>query len=130
MRTSVVAASLAAAILLGMGPNRLDAARDPGTTITPRSELLVLEVRNCSVCSLVRQNIQPAYELSPQARDVPMRYVDITSIDELKLGLKSRVDTVPTIVLMRDGREVSRITGYTGPTLFFKALSHMMQRAN
>ncbi len=130
MRSRVAVASLALALLLGMGATGLDAARDFGASITPRTELLVLEVKNCTICGLVRQNIQPAYELSPQARDVPMRYVDITTIDELKLGLKTRVDTVPTIVLMRDGREVSRITGYTGPTLFFKALSHMLQQVN
>ena len=77
----------------------------------------------------MRTHIQPAYEASPHARSVPMRYVDITSIDELRLGLQTRVSTVPTIVLMRDGKELDRISGYTGPTNFFAVLSEMLEVA-
>jgi thioredoxin-related protein len=115
------------AISLGLiGP--LGAAREqpaqPG-----RLELLVIEVAGCTICDLVRIHIQPAYEASPRARQVPLRYVDITSIDELRLGLSERVATVPTIVLMRDGRELDRITGYTGPENFFAALGEMLELA-
>jgi thioredoxin-related protein len=70
--------------------------------------------------------IQPAYEASPHARQVPMRYIDVTSQDELALGLNERVATVPTIVLMRDGHEVDRIAGYTGPHNFLIAISSML----
>lgn len=109
----------------------LGAARTPADPATGgRLELLVIEVAGCTVCDLVRLHIQPAYEGSPRARQVPMRYVDITSTDELKLGLSSRVATVPTIVLMRDGREVDRISGYLGPTNFFAALSEMLEMAS
>lgn len=105
------------------------AARDDGVPATPRRlELLVLEIKGCNICSLVRTHIQPAYERSPQARDMPMRYVDVTSLDETRLGLKAPIDTVPTIVLMSEGREVDRIAGYTGPHLFFRALALMLSR--
>ncbi len=106
-----------------------DAARDLDAVAGSRLELLVIEVAGCTVCDLVRLHIQPAYEGSPRARQVPMRYVDITSTDEMNLGLASRVSTVPTIVLMRDGREVDRISGYTGPKHFFVALSEMLELA-
>lgn len=115
--------------VMAFGSSSLDAAIDgtphPGD---PHLELMVLEVRDCAVCGLVRERIQPAYDRSPRARTVPMRYVDITTLDEMKLGLKSRVDTVPTIVLLRDGEEVDRMTGYLGPELFFFALNHMFAR--
>ena len=124
-------AALFAAALLALGAIPvLEAARDPAAPPAGhRLELLVIEVAGCTVCDLVRLHIQPAYEASPHARDVPMRYVDITNIDETKLGLTSRVATVPTIVLMRDGREVDRISGYTGPQNFFAILADMMQGA-
>lgn len=119
------------AVLLGLGQAEpLGAARNPTDTVAgSRLELLVIEVAGCTVCDLVRQHIQPAYEGSPRARQVPMRYVDITSTDELQLGLSSRVATVPTIVLMKDGKEVDRIAGYIGPTNFFAALSEMLEMA-
>jgi len=124
----LAAALLALAVSLGL-VRPLDAAREQASRSVNRLELLVIEVAGCTVCDLVRIHIQPAYESSPRARQVPLRYVDITSLDELRLGLSERVATVPTIVLMRDGREVDRISGYTGPEHFFVALGEMLDLA-
>ena len=91
-------------------------------------QLIVLEVKDCFACDLVRQHIQPAYARSPQSREVPLRYVDLNAVDAELLGLAGPVTMVPTIVLMRDGQEVSRIAGYTGPAIFFEAVEHMLAR--
>jgi thioredoxin-related protein len=123
----LVAVALAA-LSLGIAVP-LNAAREEPTKPLQRLELLVIEVAGCTVCDLVRVHIQPAYESSPRARQVPLRYVDITSRDELEMGLAERVETVPTIVLMRDGREVDRISGYMGPENFFAALGQMLELA-
>ncbi len=61
---------------------------------------------------------------------MPMRFVDVNAIDEGSIGLATPITLVPTIVLMRDGREVGRLAGYTGPELFFEALTHMLDRAD
>lgn len=124
----IAALALILALLLGPAVPS-NAARNLEARTPARHELLVIEVAGCTVCDLVRIHIQPAYETSPHARNVPMRYVDITSVDELGLGLQTRVDTVPTIVLMRDGREVDRISGYPGPKSLFLALSEMLTSA-
>ena len=58
-------------------------------------EFLVLEVKSCHVCELVRTHILPPYERSTTARDAPMRFVDLNAIDEAKLGLTAPVTTVP-----------------------------------
>ncbi|MEZ5853806.1 MAG: hypothetical protein R3D67_03315 [Hyphomicrobiaceae bacterium] len=107
-------AAFIVAMVLGLMPPQIDAALGPVAAKPSHMELLVIEVRGCSICDLVRIHIQPAYEATPRALHVPMRYIDITHIDELKLGLNTRVSTLPTIVLMQDGREVDRISGYTG----------------
>ncbi len=91
-------------------------------------QLIVLEVKDCFACDLVRQHIQPAYARSPQSREVPLRYIDLNAVDAESLGLAGPVTIVPTIVLMRDGQEVSRIAGYTGPAIFFEAVEHMLAR--
>lgn len=120
---------LALALLAWPAGRELRAARDIAATATDeRMELLVLEIRNCAICGLVRTHLQPAYERTPRARDMPMRYVDVTSLDETKLGLKAPIDTVPTIVLMRNGQEVDRIAGYLAPEMFFTVLTHMIQK--
>lgn len=122
---------IVALVLVGLpGAGELRAARDVAATASEeRMELLVLEIRNCGICGLVRTHLQPAYERSPRARDLPMRYVDVTSLDETKLGLKGPIDTVPTIVLMRNGQEVDRVAGYLAPELFLRVLTQMMQKA-
>jgi len=105
----------------------LNAALTDATAPTHRLELVVIEVAGCRICDLIRIHIQPAYEASPHARQVPLRYIDVTTQDELTLGLTERVATVPTIVLLRDGREVDRIAGYTGPENFLTAISSMLE---
>ena len=120
-------AILALLLFAQAGPRSVEAARDlvtPGKAV--RMELLVLEIQGCAFCPLVKTQIQPAYERTPHARDMPMRYVDVTRQDETRLGLNRPIDTVPTIVLMRDGREVDRIAGFVGPENFLKVLSHML----
>jgi hypothetical protein len=119
---------LALAILLAPGLQP-QAALAPATEPVTRLELLVIEVPNCKVCDLVRERVQPAYERTLHARAIPLRYLDINDAEAGRLALAGPVDVVPTIVLMRDGVEVDRVTGYTGPQLFLEALAAMVRNA-
>ena len=117
-------------LLLAAAGAHVRAALDAGEpTESAGLEFLVLEVKNCHVCDLVRTHILPQYERSTTAREAPMRFVDLNAIDEVQLGLKAPVTTVPTIVLMREGQEIARLTGYTGPQIFFQAVPEMLARA-
>lgn len=117
-------------VLVAAAGTHVRAALDASTpTASAGLEFLVLEVRSCHVCELVRVHILPQYERSTAARDAPMRFVDLNAIDEAKLGLSAPVTTVPTIVLMREGQEVARLTGYTGPQIFLQAVPEMLARA-
>ena len=51
-----------------------------------------------------------------------------TRATRTSLALKARIDTLPTAVLMKNGREVDRIVGYWGPDNFFKLLAHMLAK--
>ena len=61
-------------------------------------------------------------------QDVPLRFIDVSTTDTAGLGLRGAIRTVPTAVVMQDGREVDRIVGYWGPTNFFIMLSHILAR--
>jgi hypothetical protein len=116
--------------LIAIAGAHVRAALDDSTpTASAGLEFLVLEVKSCHVCELVHTHILPLYERSNTAREAPMRFVDLNAADEAKLGLRAPVTTVPTIVLMRDGQEVARLTGYTGPQIFFRAVPEMLARA-
>jgi len=114
--------------LIGLLP--VNAAPRPATEPVPKvdAELLVFEVEGCAYCALFRRDVAPAYERSPRAQHVPMRFVDANKADISRLRLAEPLKVVPTVVLMVDGREVERITGYMGPEPFFHMISTLMRR--
>lgn len=127
MKSALIRFVLPAILVAGGGAIALAGLGAPGSGVGSKTELLVLEVEDCQVCGLVRRKIAPRYEETPHARTTPMRFVDITRRDETTLGLKAPVDTLPTIVLLRDGHEVDRISGYVGPDLFMTMVGHMLR---
>lgn len=106
------------------------AAPRPASEPVPKfnAELLVFEAEGCGYCNLFRRDVAPAYERSPRARDVPMRFIDANRTDIKRLNLAEPLKVVPTIVLMVNGREAQRITGYMGPEPFFHMISTLMRR--
>jgi thioredoxin-related protein len=124
IRASITAFALLAA---GMIPSS-HAARQSAGAAPPRLELLVLEIESCVYCPMVRDLVRRRYEATPLARTAPMRFVDVTRTDETKLGLEAPIDTAPTIVLLRDGREIHRFSGYMGPDLFIATVGHVLRQ--
>ena len=103
-------------------------AIESGVVRTPALEVLVFEHPDCTYCLVFRRDVLPKYRDAVRADVAPLRFVDIATGDTASLGLNSRIDTVPTAVVMRDGREIDRIVGYWGPTNFFKLLTHILAR--
>jgi hypothetical protein len=127
MRRLVVA--FAAMLLLGGALSETGrAARDLETTFlsASRRELVVFETADCDYCRLLRRDVVAEYLRSRRAAEVPIRFVDVESIDLDQLPLSSPLTVVPTVVLMSEGYEVGRITGYTGPELFFHLMSRLL----
>ncbi len=56
-----------------------------------------------------------------------MRFIDANRTDVSRLNLAEPLKVVPTIVLMVNGREAERITGYIGPEPFFHMISTLMR---
>ena len=92
-------------------------------------ELIVFEHPDCTYCRAFRQNIGPTYRHSVPAAEAPLRYVDIAKSDIRPLRLKEGIDMVPTAVLMKNGEEVGRISGYWGREGFFRMLAHIRSTA-
>lgn len=117
-------AALLLLLLAGEGSGR--AGLDAAPARTPALEVLVFEHADCIYCRVFRRDVLPRYHQAVRADAAPLRFVDIAKDDTAGLGLNSRIDTLPTVVVVRDGREVDRIVGYWGPTNFFKLLSHIL----
>lgn len=100
-----------------------------GTALAPKMELLVFEHPDCVYCRVFRRDVVPRYQQSASASDAPLRFIDIASINVGILPLRSRIEVVPTAVLMKNGQEVDRIVGYWGPDNFLKMLTYIRAKA-
>lgn len=96
---------------------------------TSTLELVVVEAEGCIYCQLFRRDVLPAYQASAQAKDLPVRFVDINDIEADHLSFKTGVDVVPTFVVVRSQTEVGRISGYVGPENFFHSISYLLASA-
>lgn len=108
------------------------AARGPvEAPVTPtRMEILVFETENCTYCRIFRRDVVPQYETSKRARMAPIRFLEATTADPKKLGLDGPIRILPTVVIMREGRERGRITGYLGPEPFFHMVTRIVRSTN
>lgn len=113
-------------LALGIAPVRAVVDLETAAIPDSRYELLVVEIDNCVYCGLFRRDVAPTYKLSPRAKAVPMRFVDINAPDVDRLSLNAPIDSVPTILVVENGREVGRIAGYVGPEIFFHSLSRLL----
>lgn len=127
MRAVLSALAVSLTLLIaGEGSSR--AALDAAPAGTPPLEVLVFEHTDCTYCRVFRRDVLPKYRQAVQPDAAPLRFVDVAKSDTTSLALRTRIDTVPTVVVMRDGREVDRIVGYWGPTNFFRMLSHILAK--
>jgi len=93
-------------------------------------ELVVVEVENCTYCEVFRRDVMPVFVTSPEARELPIRFLDLNTPEAKKLVLtEGPLTIVPTVLLVRSNREVGRASGYMGPDGFFTAVHYMMGHA-
>jgi len=93
-------------------------------------ELLVFEHKDCIYCRVFRSDTLPRYRESGQEAKAPIRFISIEHTDTQALKLNNSIQTVPTFVLMQNGAEVGRITGYWAPDNFFKMLSALLLKTD
>ena len=101
---------------------------DTNAAYRARMALIVIEVPGCFYCRLFRRDVHPAYESSPRARAVPMRFLDLEAAQARQLVFERPIDVLPTVVLFRNGREVGRIAGYMAPENFIRTINYLLSR--
>ena len=130
--TLKVAVCAAIATLCTNAPG-VDAARNDSAVQQGAGpyELVIVEVENCTYCEVLRRDVMPAYMTSPEARDLPVRFLDLNKPEAARLQLTDGPLTiVPTLLLVKANREVGRAPGYMGPDGFFYAIRWMRNHAD
>jgi thioredoxin-related protein len=116
----------AAAVGLASTTQPTDAAMELTTEPVASLELVVIEARGCPMCQLLRDEVVPVYRATARANRAPLRFVDVAHTDLDTMGLAAPIEIIPTIVFMREGTEIDRLVGYTGPDIFLRAVGVML----
>ncbi len=88
---------------------------------------LVMYTRNgCPFCLRFEREAAPVYARTPEGKAAPLRRVDLPAGGVRGEGLREPVIATPTFVLMEEGQEVGRITGYLNDDMFWGLLGRLV----
>ena len=117
--TAAIAAMIVIVMPVGGWTKSNDGADSTIGNAAPRTEVVVFEIGGCKYCTAFRDNLGARYLASTTNRAAPMRFVDVGRLDPQSFQLSADINTVPTIVVLQDGREVDRVEGYPLADLLF-----------
>ncbi|WP_107346043.1 thioredoxin fold domain-containing protein [Rhodopseudomonas palustris] len=114
MTRKMLKSTLIGAILLGAAQLSAVAAH--------AAELVMFERDGCVWCARWDRDVGPIYPKTDEAKLLPLRRINIDHDKDPGLGLASPVRFTPTFVVIDQGREVGRITGYINDDAFWGLL--------
>ncbi len=92
------------------------------------TELIMVEEQGCMFCERWNAEIAPIYPKTEEGKEAPLRRVDLRRGMPDDLLLRNHPRYTPTFILVRDGKEVSRIEGYPGEDFFWGLLGMMLEQ--
>jgi hypothetical protein len=92
------------------------------------AELVMFESETCTWCERFDKEIGPIYPKAAESSCAPLRRVDIHDPRPADLVHIKGVLYTPTFVLVEDGHEVSRLTGYPGEDFFWSLLARDLKK--
>ncbi|WP_295801415.1 thioredoxin family protein [uncultured Microbulbifer sp.] len=123
-QTLLARARHAAALLLLLASPALDAA-----------ELLYVYAPDCGACRAFDRDIGEIYPKTEEARTAPLRRLNISDIPgkRIVLGaqrvqLNSEPIGTPTFILISEGHEIDRFSGYSSDELFWMSLQRLLNK--
>lgn len=92
------------------------------------AELVMFERDGCAWCQRWDREVGPVYGKTAEASVLPLRRVNTDSQPSGGIALASPVRYTPTFIVVDNGREVGRITGYINDDAFWGLLSALTTR--
>lgn len=86
------------------------------------SELVMFDQTGCIYCQRWEQDVGRLYAKTDEAKKLPLRRINIRDQDKSGITLASPIRYTPTFVVIDNGREVGRITGYSSDDSFWGLL--------
>lgn len=92
------------------------------------AELVMFEAAGCPWCQRWDREVGVSYSKTEEAKMLPLRRVDVGAAATSGIMLATPVRYTPTFVVVDDGREVGRITGYQSNDTFWGLLGVLAAR--
>lgn len=92
------------------------------------AELLMFESHGCPWCLMWHREIGPIYPKTPESKIAPLRRIMLSKEMPLDISLSAPVVATPTFVLVEDGKEIGRLTGYKDEASFWGLLGVLLQK--
>ena len=86
------------------------------------AELVMFEAVGCPWCQRWDREVGASYSKTEEAKVLPLRRVDVGAAAASGIVLANPVRYTPTFVVVDEGREVGRITGYQSNDTFWGLL--------
>ena len=124
LRTEGVGAAriVAALVLVALAMAWPAAAGERSTAV----ELIMVDDPACRFCQKWNEAVGRGYAKSPEGKVAPLKRVP-RGAPEIE-GLATVIYT-PTFLVMDGGKELGRISGYSGPSYFYEDLRDILTRA-
>jgi thioredoxin-related protein len=94
------------------------------------AELVMFESEGCEWCEVWDEEIGVAYAKTSEASTIPLRRVDIDDVHHADFKHLKGLIYTPTFVVMDNGKELGRITGYPGEDFFWQFLNEILVKIN
>jgi hypothetical protein len=117
---------LRGAILLFLAPWASHVAAESLPLSSSPVILLLVEDPGCPYCARWDRDVGSAYSRSPEGQFAPLVRRFRGSRD---VGFLAGIAFSPTFVVVKEGREIGRIVGYSGPDFFWSDLSPLLMKA-
>lgn len=88
----------------------------------------MFEEEDCGYCARWEREVGGVYSRTAEGRLAPLARTELEGADRNDIVLREPVRFTPTFVLLRQGKEVGRITGYLGETQFWGLLGDLLRR--
>lgn len=92
------------------------------------AELLMVEQHDCPFCERFLAEIGPIYPKTEEGKLAPLLRVNLSDPLEDQYELLKPVSYTPTFILIEDGAEIDRLTGYRGDEHFWFLLGEMLEK--
>jgi thioredoxin-related protein len=103
------------------------------STVANSTELLYFFDKNCGACQKFDREVGYHYDKTREGNIAPITKVEYHVWREQNPQpyaevLQKRVIGTPTFVMVHEGKEIDRLTGYSNDELFWLAMQHMLYR--